>query len=83
MEASSLDLTLAFHIKSIALLFIPQFLADKEGKGLGVWSEQASESVHHDFSSLWAAGSYKRALCHKDYESQLYKCVVTYNSRHI
>ena len=65
------------------LVHVPQFLADKEGKGLGVWSEQASESVHHDFSSLWAAGSYKRALCHKDYESQLYKCVVTYNLRHI
>lgn len=63
------------------LVHVPQFLADKGGKGLGVWSEQASESVHYDFGNLWQ--SYKRSLCHADYESQLYRCVVTYNSRHI
>jgi hypothetical protein len=65
------------------LVHVPQFLADKGGKGLGVWSEQASESVHYDFGNLWVGGSYKRALCHADYASKLFRCVVTYNSRHI
>ena len=34
-------------------------------KGLGYWSEQASESVHSDFKSLWIGRSNKRAMTNK------------------
>ena len=54
-----------------------------KGKGLGFWSEQASESVHYDWYKLWVDNKYKRELDHKDYNKQLLKCGVTYNSRHL
>lgn len=52
---------------------IAQFLNRKKSsnKGLGYWSEQASEIVHSDFDSLWVGSGYKRAMSHKDYSSQL------------
>ena len=63
---------------------VPQFLQRHRylQRGLGYWSEQASESVHSDFDSLWVLSSYKRSIFLKDYNSQLLKCVVAYNSRH-
>ena len=63
---------------------VPQFLKRHRDlqKGMGYWSEQASESVHSDFDSLWLGSSYKRSIFHKNYNSQLLKCVVAYNSRH-
>ena len=63
---------------------VPQFLERQKNlqKGLGYWSEQASESVHCDFDSLWVRSSYKRSISHTYYNSQLLKCVVAYNSRH-
>ena len=33
-----------------------------KGKGLGFWSEQASESVHYDWNKLWVDNKYKREL---------------------
>ena len=63
---------------------VPQFLQHQNlVKGLGFWSEQASETVHRDFDDLWVEGRYKRALGHTEYSNQLFKCVVTYNSRHL
>lgn len=65
------------------LVHVAQFLErQNRNKGLGFWSEQASESVHKDFDSLWVGSSYKRGIGHPQYSSQLMKCVVTYNSRH-
>ena len=70
-----------------------RFRQEKEGKpmsertafsrGLGYWSEQASESVHNDFHSLWVGASYKRGLTHPAYALQLKTCVATYNARHV
>ena len=54
-----------------------------EGKGLGYWAEQASESVHYDWKHLWVDNKYSRALDNPDYPAQLKKCGDTYNSRHI
>ena len=65
------------------LVHVHQFLESKKGQGLGVWSDQASESVHQNFSALWVNSCYKRDLVHSKYASQLLNCVVTYNSRHI
>ena len=53
------------------------------GFGLGFWSEQASESVHYDFKHLWNGRNYVRDLAHADYDKNLLKCAVTYNSRHL
>ena len=62
---------------------VSQFLDEHGvGQGLGVWSEQASESVHSKFSKRWTSG-YKRALTHKDYANQLLNCVVAFNSLNI
>ncbi len=65
------------------LVHVCQFLEIHEGNGLGPWSEQASESVHFDFSQLWEKGCYKRSLNHDQYADKLLKCVITYNSRHV
>ena len=54
-----------------------------ESRGLGYWSEQASESVHSDFEKLWVGSAYKREKHHEDYERLALKCIVTYASRHI
>ena len=54
-----------------------------ELRGLGYWSEQASESVHSDFEKLWVGSSYKRKKHHEDYEKFALKCIVTYASRHV
>ena len=53
------------------------------GKGLGWWSEQASESVHSDWKKLWEGGKYVRGLYHPDYPQQLMRCGVKYNSNHL
>ena len=56
-------------------------------KGLGYWSEQASESVHNSFTQLWEKGEYKRKMIISDenrleeYKTNFLNCVVTYNSR--
>ena len=65
------------------LVHVSQFLERQNGEGLGVWSEQASESVHQDFSALWINSCYKRDIVHHKYASQLLRCVITYNSRHV
>jgi hypothetical protein len=50
--------------------------------GLGPWSEQASESVHHDFQLVWE--NYKvKNIHHIDYGSKLYQALCVYNSRHL
>ena len=52
-------------------------------RGLGYWSEQASETVHHNFELFWEGG-YKRQLSLKqDYIDQGLKCISTYASKHI
>jgi hypothetical protein len=65
------------------LVHVKQFLNKQNGQGLGVWSEQALESLHHDFNQLRVNGKYKRTLTPAKYSEQLLKCVVTYNSRHV
>ena len=81
-----LPVTVKAHI---LFVHVAQFLdfqnesSDGSPRGLGYWSEQASESVHHDFNKLWVNGSYKRALGHSEYKEKTLKCIVTYASRHI
>ena len=79
---SALDKSVTPKVHTV-FVHVPQFLERHKNfhKGLGYWSEQASESVHSDFDSLWVRSSYKRSIFHKFYNTQLLKCVVVYNSR--
>ena len=54
---------------------------NKKGQGLGVYSEQASESVHHDFAVVWER--FSRELGNPSFGDQLLKAVVKYNSVHL
>ena len=42
--------------------------------GLGPWSEQSSESVHHDFGVLWQDFKVK-SIDHPNYRTKLLSCV--------
>ena len=54
---------------------------ERKGCGLGPYSEQASESVHHDFNKIWL--HFKRPYSHSDFADHLLKALQVYNSRHI
>ena len=70
-EDSYKDLHIPVTPKVHAVLdHIQDFLEDKEDVGLGPYSEQASESVHHDFNRLWTESSYKRSIEQPDYRKK-------------
>ena len=52
-------------------------------RGLGYWSEQSSESVHHDFEKHWVNGAYKREIGHEEYVAKTLKCIATYAAKHV
>lgn len=49
--------------------------------GLGAWSEQAMESVHHDLKIEWERTKVKTS--HPDFEKKFLECLVKYNSKHV
>ena len=49
---------------------------------LGRFSEQASESVHHDFYMMWSSSG-KVDTSNMNYENNLFKAVLRYNGRHL
>ena len=59
---------------------VPEF-CQKVGKGLGSFSEQASESVHSDFNLTWQR--YRRQMNHPQYQDCFLRAVVDYNSFHV
>lgn len=75
----SLSQTLKIHVLLKHLKHCLDFL---EGHGLGLWSEQAGESVHHAFKQYWS--KYKiNDTNDPNYGLQLKKAVVEFSSRHI
>ena len=52
-----------------------------ESNVLGVFSTQASESVHYDFIQTW--NNFKVASTHEKYGQKLKEAVVNYDSYHI
>ena len=50
-------------------------------RGLGLFTEQASESVHADFSAVWSR--YKVSSANNAYSKQLLRAVEVYNCRHM
>ena len=51
-------------------------------RGLGSWSEQTGELIHHDFSKTWEKFKIKD-IDHPLYGEQLLKAVTMYNSQHL
>ncbi len=62
------------------IMHVPEWCARK-GKGLGLVSEQASESVHHDFRKKWE--HFKVQENNPRFGNNLRNCIVHYNSSHI
>ena len=54
---------------------------DRHQTGLGIFSEQASEAVHSNFSVTWKR--YKVSDIHSEYPSQLMRAVNDYNTSHL
>jgi hypothetical protein len=59
---------------------VPHFIT-QTGQPLGPFSEQASESVHSDFSREWQ--HFKLCTDHVNYADHLLRAVVRYNSYHV
>ena len=64
---------LVYHVGEFCLL---------TGRGVGPWSEQTGESIHHDFSKTWEKCKIKD-IDHPLYGEQLLKAVIMYNSQHL
>jgi len=76
----SLDINITPKLHSI-FHHVPEF-CDKFDKGLGLFSEQSFESLHHNFQQTW--NNYKvNNLRHPSYGERLLRAVSTFNSRHI
>ena len=54
---------------------------EKRNSPLGLCSKQATEAMHSKFKNHW--DHYKQCQSHPEYEAQLFRCVVDYNSKHI
>ena len=64
-----------------AVMFHVSEFCETHDKGLGFWSEQASESVHSDFEKIWVR--YKVGQHNKTYDTQLLKAVQDYCNKHL
>ena len=51
--------------------------------GLGLYGEQAGESVHFDFEDRIYTSAYKRPQCHPEYGPLLLRAVAAYNAIHL
>ena len=64
----------------VVLFHLPEF-CEEFGRGLGFYSEQASESVHHDFDSFW--DKFKVNKTNPQFGSNLLRAVSSYNAQHL
>lgn len=78
---SDIDLsrTLKIHVLLSHVEESLQFLYDY---GLGVWSEQAGESIHREFMKIWELYQIN-SIEHDCYIEKLFDAVVNFSSRHI
>ena len=61
---------------------VPQFLELHPGKGLGWWSEQATEHMHSDFENFYCRCKYYRNVDHPEFHKSFLKANIAYNSLH-
>lgn len=78
-KSTGVSETLKMHVLLKHLKHCLHFL-DK--RGLGLWSEQAGESIHREFLKFWER--YKvNDVTDPSYSTQLEKAVIEFSSRHI
>ena len=53
-----------------------------KGKGLGPWSEQTSESIHHDFNECWKK-YFLKDMDREEYPDRILNAVRMYNGLHL
>lgn len=75
--ASKFPITPKFHIMKF---HVAEFCGNSN-HGLGRYSEQTTEAIHHDFEKTWM--NYKVPESHNNYQQNLLKAVTAYNSSHI
>ena len=79
IEATEVSRTLKIHV---AVKHIQECLHFLDGRGLGVWSEQAGEAIHREFLKYW--DKYKmNCMSDLQYSARLKKAVVEFSSHHI
>ena len=76
-----LDLNINITPKVHAVIFHIVEFCERVDTGLGRFSEQASESVHHNFKTTWQR--FKVLDCHPDYGQRLLRAVNSFNTDHI
>ena len=79
------EVILKAHILEV---HVPQFFERQKalgncGKGLAFWTEQPFEAAHSFWNQLWLGSNYKRDLSHPEYDSQLKRAGVKFNSDHL
>ena len=67
-------------VKGHMIDHVEQF-CPRKGRCLGFYSEQASESVHHDFQKTWQ--NYMVNVQNPNFGQQLLKATLKYNSKHV
>lgn len=65
-----------------AVMYHIEEFCEITGRGLGPWSEQSGESVHHDFKKTWSR-FLVNGTDREIYGENLLKAVSTYNSQHL
>lgn len=78
---SYMHLNISVTPKVHSIFFHVAHFCSKNQKGLGFFSEQATESAHHDFGETWK--KYKVSNEHPEYKNRLLKAVRDYNSHHM
>ena len=80
-KQSYMDLKIPVTPKIHSIFFhVRDFCKEKE-KGLGFFTEQAVESIHHDFKENWK--NFKVPITHPEYSERLLRTVCVYNSLHL
>ena len=64
------------------IVHIPQFLALHPGKGLGFFSEQATEHLHSDLETFYSKCKYRRNLSDPEFPPSFLKMIIAYDSCH-
>jgi hypothetical protein len=80
-RARYVDLEIAVTPKVHAVFHHVSEFCSRRGTGLGLWSEQAAESLHCDFLRHWQR--YSVPAQHELYPERLLAAVNSYNSRHV
>lgn len=80
-KKSYLDLGISVTPKVHCIFVHVKEFCKKHQVGLGIFSEQAFESVHHEFKIIWK--KYKVHFNHPEYDKRLLRAVCEFNGLHV